>query len=61
MEEFGVSKPVGMRMTSEEKDRARRVDPVDDDGGGGDDSEPAIERELNAAEKVAQRLDPENN
>lgn len=58
MEEFGVSKPVGMRMTSEEKDRARRVDPTDDDAGG-EDSEPAMEREMNAAERVAQRLDPQ--
>jgi chromosome segregation protein len=58
MEEFGVSKPVGMRMTSEEKDRARRVDPIDDDGGG-EEPEPAVERELTAAEKTAQRLDPQ--
>lgn len=59
MEEFGVSKPVGMRMTSEEKDRARRVDPVDDDGSS-EEPEPAVERELTAAEKTAQRIDPGN-
>ena len=60
MEEFGVSKPVGMRMTSEEKDRARRADPVDADPGA-DDAEPAPPRELNAAEKAAKRLDPEDS
>ena len=50
MEEFGVSKPVGMRLT---KDDQEPEEPAEE----AEDGEEQPERELTAAEKAALRLD----